>query len=297
MEILTGRVAFITGGVSGIGLGIAQALLSAGMKTVLTYRRLHHLEEALRTLESHRERIHTIRLDVADRTAMQRAADEAEAVFGKVHVLVNNAGIGIRTKVREATSNDWDWALSVNVMGIVNGIRCFLPKICAHGEGGHIVSTASMSGLAIPRGSGLYATTKSAVIAMMEALRGELVQDHIGVSVFCPGLVSTNILETEDGRPAQYAEEGRAIDAETRAFVQQNVLSHGMDRLEAGFHVLEGIRKNRLFILSHPEFEPAIRERYEAILRSIPRTDAVPPGRMRAEIGTLSNPIYLDRLQ
>jgi NAD(P)-dependent dehydrogenase (short-subunit alcohol dehydrogenase family) len=292
VEHLLDKTAFITGGASGIGLGIASALLSEGAKVVLTSRHGARLAEALQLLAPHQERVRGICLDVSDRDAMQKAADETESIFGKVHILCNNAGIGIRTKVSEATFNDWDWAVSVNLMGVANGICCFLPRIRSHGDGGHIISTASVSGLAIPRVSSLYATTKAAVVAMMEGLRGELMEANIGVSVYCPGLVRTNIAATEDFRPERYFEPGRSSDAKTLAMVQQNVVAHGMDPMDAGRYVVEGIKQNALFILSHPEFEGAIRERFDAILGSIPCGLQVPAARLRAEAVTLSNPIY-----
>jgi NAD(P)-dependent dehydrogenase (short-subunit alcohol dehydrogenase family) len=292
MRDLTDKCAVVTGGDSGIGLGITQALLSAGMRVAITYRHEGHLAEALDTLADCRERVYPIRVDVSDRERMQEAADDIERVFGKIHVLCNNAGVGVRVRVADATHNDWEWALNVNVMGVAYGIQCYLPKIRAHGEGGHIVTTSSMSGLSVPPVSGLYATTKFAAVAMMEALRGEIAGEGIGVSVYCPGLVCTRLHETEDARPPRYAEPGRELDAKTRQVARDEVMAKGMLALEAGHHVLEGIRQNRLYILSHPEFETAIRERFEAILRAVPSGVEVPSARMRAEVRTLSNPTY-----
>jgi NAD(P)-dependent dehydrogenase (short-subunit alcohol dehydrogenase family) len=292
MKDLSGKVGFITGGVSGIGLGIARAFLSAGMNVVLTYRREHHLKEAQEALAEHAGRVRMLQVDVADRVAMRTAAEEAERAFGKVHVLCNNAGVGVRTSIRDATYGDWDWAISVNIMGVVNGIQCLLPKIRAHGEGGHIVTTASMSGLAVPQVAGLYSATKCATVAMMEALRGELSSERIGVSVFCPGLVRTNIAETEDARPVQHGAGRGVMDPRAREWFRQTVVAHGMDPVEAGNYVLDGIRHNDLYILSHPEFEPVVRERFEAILGSFPLERSVPQSRLRAEALTLSNPTY-----
>ncbi len=292
MQQLADKVAFITGGVSGIGLGIARALLSAGMRVIVTYRGTRHLAAAQELLAPHAGHFHALQLDVSDRAAVSAVADEAERVFGKIHVLCNNAGVGIRGSVRDATYNDWDWALAVNVLGVVHGIRSFLPKITRHGEGGHIVSTASMSGLAVPQVSGLYAATKYAVVGMMEALRGDLAAQQIGVSVYCPGLVRTNLIETEDARPARYAEPGRIPDQASRRHFTDNIIAHGMDPLEAGNCVLQGILRNDLYILSHPEFEPAVRERFTAILQSFPADRKVPAERLHAESLTLTNPTY-----
>jgi NAD(P)-dependent dehydrogenase (short-subunit alcohol dehydrogenase family) len=289
---LCNRVAFVTGGVSGIGLGIANALLSAGMQVGVTYRREHHLSAAREALAQYGSRVKFMPLDVTDREAMYRAVQELEQSFGKVHVLCNNAGVGIGSSILGATYNDWDWAIAVNLIGVVNGIQCFLPKMLAHGEGGHIVTTASSSGLAVAPGSGVYTTTKFAVVGMMESLRAELAPRGVGVSVFCPGLVRTNLLETEDARPSRYKEPNRRLPRQLRQRIQREVIDYGMDPLEAGQHVLEGIRHNDLYVLSHPEFETIIRQRFDAIMRSFPRNAKVPNARLRAEAGMLTSRAY-----
>ncbi len=297
MQDLADKVAFITGGVSGIGLGIAQALLTCGVRVALGHRRDIHVEEALRSLQAPPDRLRAIRVDVSDRDAMEAAAQQTERVFGKIHILCNNAGIGILSPVSKATFNDWDWAIDVNLKGVINGIHCFLPKIRAHGEGGHIVTTASMSGLVVPPNAGVYATTKFAVVGMMEALRGELHGEGIGVSVYCPGLVRTNLVDTEDSRPERYAELDRGLSEEVRQRIREQVVDYGMDPRAAGDHVLEGIRQNRLYILSHPEFEPLIRQRFEALLCALPRDVTAPASRVAAEAGTLSCATYVREIE
>ncbi|TLY91451.1 MAG: SDR family NAD(P)-dependent oxidoreductase, partial [Gammaproteobacteria bacterium] len=146
MQNLPGKTAFVTGGASGIGLGIAKALLGAGMKVVIADIREDHLASATAELGSP-ERVLALELDVTDRAAYARAADAAEARFRKIHVLCNNAGVGVAGPTELATFADWDWVLGVNHGGVVNGIVTLLPRIMRHGEGGHIVNTASMSGL------------------------------------------------------------------------------------------------------------------------------------------------------
>ena len=145
MDNVDGKVAFITGGASGIGLGMAKAFTKAGMKAVIADLRADHIAEAKAYFDAtpQKDAVHFIELDVTDRAAYARAADEAERVFGKVHVLCNNAGIGISGEISKATYHDWDWAMSVNLDGVFNGIHIFLPRIRAHGEGGHIVNTSS----------------------------------------------------------------------------------------------------------------------------------------------------------
>ncbi|MBP1623719.1 MAG: hypothetical protein H6Q07_1739, partial [Acidobacteria bacterium] len=189
MQNVEGKVAFITGGASGIGLGMANAFVNAGMKVVISDFRQDHLEEsrAYFVNKGREKDIHQIQLDVTDRVAFARAADETERVFGKVHVLCNNAGIGILGPIKLATFDDWDWALDVMIGGVVNGIQVFLPRILRHGEGGHIVTTSSMGGVLPLSESPIYSTAKAAVVGMCESLRGELAKDSIGVSAFCPG--------------------------------------------------------------------------------------------------------------
>src|SRR5215471_15202322 len=186
MRDLRGRVAFITGGASGIGLGISSAFIDAGMKAVLADLRQDHIDEAMAEFarRGQSQSVHAVRLDVTDRKAMAAAADETERVFGKVHVLVNNAGVGIAGPFRGITYADWDFGLRVNLGGVINGLQTFLPRIRAHGEGGHVVNTASLAALVpMPATYFTYVAAKAAVVAISETIRGELLQENIGVSV------------------------------------------------------------------------------------------------------------------
>jgi NAD(P)-dependent dehydrogenase (short-subunit alcohol dehydrogenase family) len=293
MKDLKGKVAFIAGGTTGIGLGIARALQRAGMHVAIASRNNAHLDDAIAQLSGPGNGVYPLQVDVTDRDGMAAAADEVERAFGKVHILCNNAGVGIMVPVSRATYNDWDWAVGVNIMGVVNGVRAFLPKILAHGEGGHIVSTSSMSGLFLGANAGVYSTTKYAVVGMMESLRADLESANVGVSVYCPGLVNTNFHESEAGRPAKFAEAGRELSAEAKARVKATILSNGMDPIEAGERVLRGILRNDLYILTHPEYTVGLRERFEAVLASMPDDDP-PPQRVAAErsVSILSHPIY-----
>src|SRR6185437_2738295 len=172
MKDVDGKTAFITGGASGIGFGMAQAFLKAGMKVVMADVRQDHLDEAATVLKGSNLPYHFIQLDVTDRDAMARAADEVERVFGKVHVVCNNAGVGGNAPMEEAEYEDWDWVVGVNFGGVVNGVKTFVPRIRAHGEGGHIVNTSSMAGI-IPLTSqgGIYAASKFAVRGLTDSLR------------------------------------------------------------------------------------------------------------------------------
>src|SRR6516165_24298 len=207
MKELRDRVAFVTGGASGIGLGIAGAFVESGMKVVLADLRQDHIDEALATFRSRGSAasVHAIRLDVTDRAAMATAADETEGVFGKVHVLVNNAGVGIQGPFKGITYADWDFGMGVNLGGVVNGIQTFLPRIRSHGEGGHIVSTASLAALTpMPAQFVIYVAAKAAVVAISETIHGDLKHENIGVSVLCPGPIRTNIHELAKNRPPQF---------------------------------------------------------------------------------------------
>lgn len=292
MKNVEGKVAFITGGASGMGLGMARVFSKAGMKVVLADVRRDHLESAMEQFRGDTPGVHALQVDVADRNAMAHAADEAERVFGKVHVLCNNAGVGIVGPILDSTYDDWDWGMGVNLGGVINGVQTFAPRIRSHGEGGHIVTTASMSGL-LGGIAGIYTTAKYAVVGFMETLRPELEPLGIGVSVFCPGLVNTNIHEVEKHRPARYGNTIYRAPAEKRAqFMKAKILPSGMDPLEVGERVLRGIRRNDLYILTHPEYEPGLRERFAAILASFPVEGPPPPGRVAAEAVVLRHPMF-----
>jgi NAD(P)-dependent dehydrogenase (short-subunit alcohol dehydrogenase family) len=286
---VAGKVAFITGGSSGIGLGLAKACREAGMKVAFTWRSAARRDHALATLGG--EDVHAIELDVTDRAAFARAADDAERRFGRLHLLANNAGIGIRAGVAEATFNDWDWGLGVNLGGVVNGIATLLPRLRAHGEGAHVFATASTSGLAAGGGLGVYATAKFAVVGLMESLRDELAGTNVGVSVFCPGFVRSNLAQTEAGRPAAFAnaqsKPSTSLPGPAEGAMVAKFLSLAMDPFEAGRRALEGIRRNDLHILTHSEFSPLIRERFEALQAAGP-TDPAPPGRVMASRKSLT---------
>jgi NAD(P)-dependent dehydrogenase (short-subunit alcohol dehydrogenase family) len=284
MKDVEGKVAFITGGDSGIGLGIARAFVDAGMKVAITYRTKSHLDEAMTYLKSAGDRVHAINLDVTDRAGFEKAAVETVDRFKKVHVLVNNAGVGIIGGLSTATYDDWDWGMGVNLTGVFNGIRTFLPRIQSHGEGGHVISTSSLAGLLGHGPAGVYTATKFAVVGLMEALRFELATTNVGVTVFCPGIVNTNIGQSARNRPSTLADSGFKPDPKMLAAMPKEMREMrgpppGMDALEAGQRVLKGMRNNDLYVLTTPEFEEEFRARGEAIVASVPNDVKVPPGR------------------
>ncbi len=268
MANVAGKTAFITGGANGIGLGIARALVGAGANVVLADVRAEALEAARASLNADRQ-VETLVLDVTDRPGFARAADAAEARFGRIHMLIGNAGIGIGGPVSEATYDDWDWGMGVNLGGVINGIVTILPRIKAHGEGGQIVTTASKAALIPIPYSSIYIMAKAAVLGFSESIRGELAGEKIGVSAFCPGPVQTNIAASGELRPDQFkANSGYRKFEEGLGKRPNSPL--WMTPEEVGERVLAGIRRNDLYIITHPEFKAGVRTRFEAILASFP---------------------------
>ena len=269
MDEVEGKTAFVTGGASGIGLGMATAFAAAGMNVVIADLRRDHIAAALeRFTELARSGVHALELDVTDRDGFARAADDAERVFGNVHVLCNNAGMGILGPVTAARYDDWDWGLGVLLGGVVNGIQTFLPRLLAHGEGGHIVNTSSMAAVVPIAGSAIYITAKAALVGLSEALRSELGQEGIGVSAFCPGPVQTNIREGGRMRPERFGDSGYT---ELELQLEERPNSPlWMDPVECGERVLAGIRNDDLYIFTHREFREGADERFRAMLASFP---------------------------
>ena len=283
MQKLSGKVAFITGGASGIGLGTAKQCIAAGMRVVIADIRQSQLDAALSELAS--DAAHGIQLDVADRGAMQRAAEETVRVFGKVHVLFNNAGIGLLGPVKDASYDDWDWMLSVNLTAVFNGVRSFLPHLRAHGEGAHIVSTASMGGLMVTNNGGVYSTSKFGVVAMMQCLREDLAPENIGVSVLCPAAVNTGIFTHDELRPDKFKDSGYQETDEAKTANRErlkSMLARGMDPLRVGSIVLEGIRRDQLYLFTH-DLSQVMVDRRDALIASLPN-EPVNEARLAADM-------------
>jgi NAD(P)-dependent dehydrogenase (short-subunit alcohol dehydrogenase family) len=283
LATVKGKTAFITGGSSGIGLGIARVLSDAGMKVVFTYRSEKHRDSALASFPAKNPGVHAVQLDVSDREGMVRAADEAERMFGNVHLLVNNAGVGIPALVSQVSWQDWDWAMDVNINGVFNGIRTFLPRMLRAGEGAHIMATSSSAGI-VAGSLGVYATTKFAVVGLMESLRTEMSGSNIGVSVYCPGLVRTEIFDAERNRPASHGAKAKKPAGPPPLLPGAkpvDLMGVAMDPMEAARQVLAGIRRNDLYILSHPEWANVARERFKLMMASFSRQPA-PAGRRAA---------------
>jgi NAD(P)-dependent dehydrogenase (short-subunit alcohol dehydrogenase family) len=277
------KVAFITGGVSGIGFGIAQAFSNAGMRLALSYRNESYRADAERWfVEQSREVPLFVKLDVTDRARFAEVADEIEAHFGKVHVLVNNAGVSVFGPTDEASYDDFDWIMGVNFGGVVNGQMSFIPKLKSHGEGGHVVNIASMAAFCAGPQAGIYTASKFAVRGMTECLRYNLAPYDIGVSLVCPGLTKSNAWDSALKRPAAFADSGFAEP--DRAELEQfgTAFDLGMDALELGERVLAGMRENRGLILTHPDHAEDIEDIYRDTMAALPK-EPIPEGRAEIE--------------
>jgi NAD(P)-dependent dehydrogenase (short-subunit alcohol dehydrogenase family) len=264
------EVAFVTGGGSGVGLGMSKAFAGAGMKVAVADAREDHLEAAAAELG---DACHPILLDVTDREGFARAADETERALGPVDVLCNNAGINLFNDIADATYQDWDWVLGVNLGGVVNGVVTFVPRMKARGEGGHVVNTASMGAFIAGPGAGLYTTAKFGVYGLSDALRYSLRPHGIGVSMVCPGLVKSKIYESDKLRPADLSTDTTPADQEFMRILP-TVHEHGMEPDEIGEKVLRAIRNNDFYVFTHPDHKEELRELFDEILAAFPDEEA-----------------------
>src|SRR5262245_56043517 len=271
MRELSGKVAFITGGGSGVALGQAKVFAAAGMKVVIDDIQANHLAAAHTWFGAQSgQHVHAIRMDVTDRDAWARAADEAERTFGPVQLLCNTAGVSQFGPMQNATYDDWDWQLSVNLGGVVNGIQTFVPRMLKHGLGAHIVNSSDLSGFLSLSGTGIYCTTKFAVRGLSECLRLDLEPHGIGVSVLCPGAVNTNIHEAVLTRPAHLAKTGYYGADPTVMAGLKAVIEPGLDPVELGRKVLEGVQRNELYLIPYSEFREELVARLDRVLAVLP---------------------------
>ena len=279
MEHLEGKVAFVTGAASGIGLGIAQALGAAGCKVMLCDIEEAALETACAALAGTNAEVGAVKADVSLKAELQAAADATIARFGKVNILVNNAGVGGGGDYGAWTQASWDWTLGVNLMSVVWGIEIFGPLIEAAGEGGQIVSTASIAGLWAGVNPA-YNVTKYGVVALSEGLRPAMAERGIGVSVLCPGFIKTQIMESERNLPGRFgAVEGMTDGADESEFAKlaREAIAQGIDPRYVGELVREGIEGDWPYIVTDTEFEPAVADRFAAITAAFDRIrDRVP---------------------
>jgi NAD(P)-dependent dehydrogenase (short-subunit alcohol dehydrogenase family) len=270
MKDLAGKVAFITGGGSGVALGQAKAFAAVGMKIVIADIRKDHLDSAVAWFKEQKLPAHGIQLDITDRKAYAAAADEAERVMGPVQLLCNTAGVSQFGPAQMATYDDWDWQLNVNLGGVINGIQTFVPRMLQRKLEAHIVNTASMAGILPIGGATIYCTSKFAVRGLSECLRQDLAPHNIGVSVLCPGAVNTNIHEAVLTRPKHLANTGYYGADPLVMKGLKEVIQPGYDPVVLGEIVVQGVRDNAEYIIPYSEFSGPIQARTDLILKVIP---------------------------
>ncbi len=262
MELGAGKTAVVTGGGSGIGEALCRAFAAEGMAVVVSDIDRDAAEGVAKAISAGGGSAIAIRTDVADRASVKALADEAFAAFGGVHTLCNNAGVVTFGPAGEMSDADWDWVMSVNLGGVVNGVTQFLPRMIEQGGEAHIVNTASSAGLFAPPGMASYVASKQAVVGMSEHLRADLASLGIGVSVLCPGGVATRIVEAGRNRPDAH---GGPEDVPDHAEPIRQGIAAGMPPEEVAGRVLDAIRENALYIVTHEDTREGVEARLEAM--------------------------------
>jgi NAD(P)-dependent dehydrogenase (short-subunit alcohol dehydrogenase family) len=258
-----GKIAFVTGAASGIGLAIAEAFARANLKVMLADIEEDALDVAVGALKTSGAEVRGVVCDVSDRASVQRAAEETFGVFGNVHIVCSNAGVIAGGQIESIPTGDWDWVLGVNLMGAIYVIQAFLPHIKTHSEGGHIVITASGSGMVCTPGTGPHNVSKFALVGLAETLAAELAGTPVGVSVLCPSFVRT--------RPARF---GAQLDQPVGANAQLAALvDAGTDPQKLAQRVMMSIRDNDLYVFTHPpEVRVFLEERFGRILAAFDKS-------------------------
>ena len=277
MRELAGKTAFVTGGADGIGFALARAFAQGGMKVMLADIEADALQAAVESLQEISPDIGGTICDVADAASVERAAQATFNAFGRVHVLCNNAGVAAGGGIDHISLDNWRWVIDVNLMGVLHGIRSFLPHIRAHGEGGHIVNTASMAGMENELGFSPYGASKFAVVSMSEGLAMQLEPHGIGVSVLCPSFVRTRIGESGRNRPGRYGQSKPLDPASPAAAMVAGIATQieaGIDPASVAVRVLTAIRENELYIFTHPGMRAKVEARFAAILAATDRVEA-----------------------
>ena len=270
MNDLRGKVGVVTGAASGIGLGIARAFAREGMAVALLDRRADALGPAADEVRAFGGQVLSLAVDVTSRGDLEHAANTIERDFGRIHVICNNAGVVIGGKaILEVTPLEWEWVLDTNLGGCIHGIDVFLPRIQKHGEGGHVVNTASIGGFEVNPilKTGPYDVTKYAIVALSEALANDLAGTNVGVTIFAPGAFNTAIRRSTEFRSERYG--GPTV---TPPPTQRT----GEPRYEpdvAGKRVVDAIKANDLYAFTHPEARKRVEPRLRKILAALDATD------------------------
>lgn len=261
MKDVQDKVAFITGAASGMGLGMARAFSAAGMKVMLADIQKEALDTAVAELKSQGRDVAGIVVDVTDRDSVFAAAQATVDTFGKVHVCINNAGVGASGSAEDTSERNWRWTIDVNMWGVVWGLQAFMPLIKEHGEGGHVVNTASMAGMFSWKELSAYNASKYAVVALSETAMAEHTDDNIGISVLCPGVVNTNLGTSARNRGADY---GGSTDKKSEQMVA--MLKKGLNPDVVGEQVLEAIIDEQPYIFTDPSLRSWVENRFARIL-------------------------------
>ncbi|HLZ84891.1 MAG TPA: SDR family NAD(P)-dependent oxidoreductase [Caulobacteraceae bacterium] len=276
MKDLRGKTAFITGGASGMGLAMAEAFGAEGMNIMIADIEADVALQKVEALRARQTKAECVQVDVTSRNSLRNGALATIAKFGKVHVVANNAGIGAGGPFGSVPEGDWDWVIDVNLKGVVYGMEVFAPLIDSHGEGGHFVNTASMAGHISPGGMEPYCATKFAVVAMSEGWRQQLEPKNIGVSVLCPGLVSTNIYAGRRNRQnTVYGEKDKDFGQDNLER-QRQWMAGGIDPLVVGQRVVEGVKDDDMYIFTHVEYEGVVRQRFERVMAGFEKSKQSP---------------------
>lgn len=271
MKDLAGKVAFVTGGASGIGLGFARSLARRGVKLALADRDEAGVQAAARALSDAGAEALAITCDVADADSVQQAADQVMDRFGKVHVVMNNAGVALSGSSGSIPLADWRWIVDINLMGVVYGVEIFVPLIESHGEGGYIINTASMAGHWASSFMAPYTATKFAVVGYSECLAQELAPRGIGVSALCPGWVRTKIAESGRHLPSN----ADAPQSEAAGAIH-DLINNGLSPDVVGEVVIQAMAEKRMHIFTHEDMRPVIDLRRDALQNDFGRAaDAV----------------------
>jgi NAD(P)-dependent dehydrogenase (short-subunit alcohol dehydrogenase family) len=277
MRELAGKTAFVTGGASGIGFALGAAFAQAGMKVMLADIETEALAAAVKSLHDFGPNIRGVTCDVADPVSVERAAKASSEAFGNVHVVCNNAGVAAAGGIDNISLDNWRWVLDVNLMGVLHGVRTFLPHIRAHGEGGHFVNTASMAGMNSGLGFSPYVASKFAVVGMSEGLATRINPFGIGVTVLCPGYVRTRIGESGRNRPERYGPAQPPDPASPAGLLVAQLaerLQAGLDPSDVAARVLAAIREEELYVFTHPEMRGEVEDRFAAIMAAMDKAAA-----------------------